>query len=443
MSPPAGPAPLKRLLLISPHFPPVNAPDMYRAVSALPYLASMGWEASVLCVDPRDVAAPKDPRMRQFDPPGVSVRRCRAFPLSVSSLAGMRTLGWRAWRGLERAGRQMIRASRPDLVFFTTTQHPLLCLGARWKREFGVPYVVDLQDPWLTDYYSRPGSPRPPGGWKYRVAHAIAARLEPAAFEPADGFVSVSDHYLQDLGRRYPWFGSRPQVTIPFGIDEQAFQKAVVSAPAAFERRPGCLHLVSVGAAGPIMEKGLKALFEQLAALRREAPEAAESLRIHLIGTSYAPAGTARPTALPIAQALGVGDLVSEQTSRVDWQTAQATMRAADGVIVLGSDDPAYTPSKFAGAFLARRPGLVLAPADSGAGRVNAELGFGMLLDPTGKTPLALRAFLADIASASPSWPGKRQEAMFASTHTAIARTRQLTAFLDDVCRISANRASS
>jgi hypothetical protein len=57
-----------------------------------------------------------------------------------------------------------------------------MALGPRWKRQFGVPYVLDFQDPWLSDYYDEHPSVRPPGGrLKYGFSRWLAGRMEPAA----------------------------------------------------------------------------------------------------------------------------------------------------------------------------------------------------------------------------------------------------------------------
>ena len=43
-----------RVLIVSPHFPPVNAPDHQRVRMSLPYLGEFGWEGHVLAVVPLD-----------------------------------------------------------------------------------------------------------------------------------------------------------------------------------------------------------------------------------------------------------------------------------------------------------------------------------------------------------------------------------------------------
>ena len=42
---------MKKLLIVSPHFPPINAPDMQRIRMSLPYYRKCGWDPVVLTVD--------------------------------------------------------------------------------------------------------------------------------------------------------------------------------------------------------------------------------------------------------------------------------------------------------------------------------------------------------------------------------------------------------
>ena len=41
---------LRTVLIVSPHFPPINAPDHQRVRMALPYFREFGWEPVVLAV---------------------------------------------------------------------------------------------------------------------------------------------------------------------------------------------------------------------------------------------------------------------------------------------------------------------------------------------------------------------------------------------------------
>lgn len=425
----------KRLLIVSPHFPPVNAPDAQRARLSLPYFREFGWEPSVLAVEPRQVAGLHESRPAFTLPSDVAVHHCGALPARLTRLAGLGSLGPRAWLHLRGAGARLLHLEHFDLVFFSTAQFLTFTLGAVWKKKFGTPFVIDLQDPWRTDYYEQPGSPPPPGGWKYRFARWQAEHFEEPAFEPAAGFVSVSENYLEQLRARYPWFATKPSTVIPFGVSEADFASAQGdrTLSPAFSREPGCVHLVSMGAAGPIMAEALHALFSALRTFRDEQPAQARRLRLHFIGTSYAPSTQAAPTVKPIAEAHGVGDLVIEQPARIGYPESLKTMLAADALLLLGSDDLGYTPSKIAPYFLAGRPVLAFAPAGSAAGARIAALNFARIvsLPATDNARDAREFFSTLLAEPAQLRNGARNTGLFDTQFTARAGTRRLCEFFD------------
>jgi len=425
---------MKRVLIVSPHFPPVNAPDHQRIRTSLPYFAACGWEAVVLAVEADFVSAPQDELLVATVPSEVTVCRVRAVPTRLARLAGLGNIAYRAWFPLAAAGARLLRAQRFDLVYFSTTQFVATALGRRWLRRFGVPFVVDLQDPWRTDYYERPGAPRPPGGWKYRFARRQAADLEERSWRDAAGFISVSADYLAQLAARYPWFAEKPAAVIPFGAPEADFALVHTRGDLvpAFEREPGCLHLVNVGAVGPIMRGSLEYLFRQVRAFRSVEPALAARLRFHFIGTSYAPAGRAEPSVLPVAAAFGVADLVREQTARVGYFTALKTLLAADALVIPGSGDSGYSPSKLGVCWLAAKPVLALAPAGSAFARAVTDLDFATLAPWPGpeSDPVIADFFRATFRAPGEPPPG-RDALRFAALHTARARTAEQCALFD------------
>lgn len=423
---------MRRVLIVSPHFPPINAPDHQRVRMSLPYFRECGWEPTVLAVDAAQVEGAKDPWLALSLPADVAVHRVGAMSRNLTRHIGMGNIAYRAWFQLRAAGERLLREGKFDLVYFSTTQFVATALGAKWRRKFGVPFVVDLQDPWRTDYYDRPGAPPPPGGWKYRFARWQAHRLEEASWRDAAGFISVSETYFEQLRVRYPWFAGKPSATIPFGASEADFTLARTHPEIlpAFERVPGAVHLVSVGAVGPIMRAAIEHLCAGLSALRTSDPDGAARLRFHFIGTSYVSGEGAELSVAPIATAFGVGDLVREQVNRVGYFAAIKTLLAADAIVIPGSDDAGYNPSKIAPCFLAEKPVLVLAPAGSALERMVTELGFARLARPgssEGRAALIdfLQALLAAPTRPPLPLPETRATALFASTHTARARTRQ------------------
>jgi hypothetical protein len=417
---------MRRLLIVSPHFPPVNAPDHQRVRMSLPYFHENGWAPTVLAVEAARVEAPQDPFLATTVPADIPVHRVSAYHSHWTRRFGLGNLAYRSWFQLQAEGDRLLRDGAFDLVYFSTTQFVATALGSRWRRRYGVPFVVDIQDPWRTDYYERPGAPRPPGGWKYRFARWQAKRLEERAWRDAAGFISVSETYLAQLRARYPWFAAKPSAVIPFGAPEADFALArtLTGLAPAFAREPGCTHIVAIGAVGPIMRASILQLCKSLRAFRDAEPALATRLRFHFIGTSYARADHATASVSPLAVECGVGDLVTESPTRVGYFTALRTLLAADAIVIPGSDDSGYNPSKLATCFLAAKPVLALAPTGSSFEQMVRTLGFASLVPVPGSAEDSIasaffRAVLRDPAALPPT----RATGLFASTHTARACT--------------------
>ncbi len=353
---------MKRVLIVSPHFPPINAPDMQRVRMSLPYYRNCGWDAVVLKVDADYVDGVREPELLSTIPDDVRIVRVPAIPLSWARWVGIGNLGLRAWFPLLFAGGRLLWRERYDVVFFSTTQFNVLLLGGIWLRLFGVPYVIDIQDPWRTDYYERPGSRRPPGGWKYQFARLQAWLFESWSFRGASAVMSVSSSYLAELRARYPFFSTIPAQVIRFGTSREDLAKAkAIPRPAhAYDRSNGELHFIYTGASGPVMPHSLTVLFNGLKLYRERAPARAARLRFHFLGTSYVSAGKGVDSVMPIAAQCGVADQVEEIPHRLGHLECLRLQSEADVLLLPGSSDLAYSPSKAYPYYLTGRPILGL-----------------------------------------------------------------------------------
>jgi hypothetical protein len=357
---------MKRVLIVSPHFPPVNAPDMQRIRMSLPYYRATGWDPVVLCVRSEDVDAVMEPELMATVPDDVKVVRTTAYPVRWTRKLGVGTLGYRAVRQLYRAGAELLRREHFDLVFFSTTQFMAHILGPLWRRRFGVPYVLDIQDPWRTDYYERKGSRRPPGGWKYQIARMQAWMFEGWTVRNASGLISVSGSYLDDLRSRYPEI-TMPAEVILFGGSraDTEIARSGPPSPNSYVRRPGEIHLLYTGASGPVMPHSLMVLFEGLRQFREREPERARRLRFHFYGTSYVAPGQGRNSVMPIAEVCRVADMVDEIPHRLGHLECLRLQSEADILLLPGSSDLAYSPSKVYPYYLTGNPILGLVFRDS------------------------------------------------------------------------------
>ena len=354
---------MKKVLIVSPHFPPINAPDMQRVRLALPFLRARGWEPTVLAVAAESVeGGVHDPLLASTFPADIRVVRVNGISPRLTRWAGFGSLWWRCGGAVRRAGEALLGTEKFDLVFFSTTKFDAFKLGPRWQRRFGVPFVLDYQDPWVNDYYDRTGT-RPPGGrLKYALAQGTARRAEPAVLRAAAGIVSVSDAYAQTFARHYPWFDAQRVRTIPFGAAATDFAALGDYRPTQplVDFADGKIHHVYTGRCGPDMELALTILFRAFRRFRETHPTEAAKIQFDFIGTDYAPPPLGREWARPVAAKEGVDDAVREHPYRVSYFDALYYLRHAQALLAVGSDDPTYSASKIYPYVLARRPLLLI-----------------------------------------------------------------------------------
>jgi glycosyltransferase involved in cell wall biosynthesis len=340
---------MRHVLVVAPHFPPVGSADGHRARMSVRYFGECGWEPHVLTVDAALQEEQQEAELMLTLPGGLDVTSTSALSTRWTRAVGVGNVALRALPHLYRAGRDLIRRHAIDLVYFSTTMYASLPLGRLWKQALGVPYVIDVQDPWVSDY------PNQAPGFKARLARALHERLEPFTMRRVDGLVAVSDAYISTLRRRYPWIREDSCVTIPFGVSQADFEAARQLEWSNPYFTPGGerLHGVSVGRGGRDMETAARILFR---ATSRASHEGERRIVYAFVGTDYAPAGTGQETIAPVAAAEGVQDAVREWTDRVAYLPGLRVLADADFLIVLGSDDPQYSPSKVYPYLLAGRP---------------------------------------------------------------------------------------
>jgi len=346
---------LKRILIISPYFPPANAADMHRVRTSLPYFKALGWEAEVVMVDPAYTDVAQDELLLQSIPADITIHQVKAFDKKWTSKMGLGSIALRSLWFYKHYVDKLLANKHFDLIYFSTTQFPVLVLGAHWKKKFGIPYVIDMQDPWHSEYYqNKPKAERPK---KYWFSYRLNKWLEPIALKEANGLISVSESYISDLKVRYPVIKNIPAATITFGFFEPDLPIAINN----IQRFKNILdaesvNIVYIGRGGADMHKALKPLFASLKKGLTEQSEIFARLKVYFIGTSYAPAGQGKPTILPLAAEYGVQNNVVEITDRISFYHALSMLQQADALFVPGSDDPKYTASKIYPYLLTRKP---------------------------------------------------------------------------------------
>lgn len=350
---------MNNILIVSPHFPPVNAPDHQRVRMILPYLKTFGWNPTVLAVDPHWVRAPLDQSLLETLPEDIPIERVRGIPPSWTQPLGFDNIGLRCLAALNKAGSRLLSEKAFQMVFFSTTQHTFLALGPEWKKRFGVPFVVDVQDPIVNDYYARTQTPPPGGKWKYRMAQFKSRKLEKTVMSQASYTISVSPDYLDEIQDRVSGFSTRKAANFPFPYskaDEEAAR--LRSLPAWLPERP---YLLSAGRGGKDLEFALRGFFRAMSQI-----EPGRQPATCFVGTSYgSPAGGRKPIE-EVATEYGLRQ-VFEISKRQAYLDVVAAQSAAQGNCVFGSMDPRYQASKLIPLLAMGRPVLAVLHRDSPA----------------------------------------------------------------------------
>lgn len=347
---------------------------MQRVRMSMSYFSQYGWEAEVVAVDQQYSDLPKDELLRESIPADAKIHYVKAFNKKWTAKIGLGSIALRSlWFYLLKVNR-LLKDQRFDLIYFSTTQFPVCILGAYWKKRFKIPYVIDMQDPWHSNYYQdKPKEQRPP---KYWFSYRLNKYLEPLAMKHAAGLISVSGDYIDTLKLRYPRISQIPSAVITFGAFEKDFDIAEKNRH-LFKPlfSSDFINIVYIGRGGNDMHHAITPLIKALKAGLETDPEKFSRIRLYFIGTSYAAAGQGKQTILPLAKQYGVEGHVEEITDRISYFHTLLTLQSADALFIPGSDDPKYTASKIYPYLFANKNTLAIFNSQSPAIAVLNEYG--------------------------------------------------------------------
>jgi hypothetical protein len=373
-------------LIVSPYFPPSTLAGVHRARHLAKHLPAAGWHPIVVCVDEAYHEERLDPGLYSLVPPSVEIVRVKALPAPLTRLVGIGDISLRARSQLRKAIFRLLGTRQIDAVFITGSPYYPMLLAPEIKRRFGVPVILDFQDPWVSAWgaqqrlFSKAG-----------ISHRLAAWFEPRAVRAADIITSVSEIQNAEMVGRYEWLDSSRTVAIPIGGDPEDF----VTLPKKFGHQvggyltPGCVNLSYVGTFMPRSETLMKVLLRGFVRFRNQRPRAAASVRLNFIGTSNQPNDSTTYRVRPLAEAEGVADAVLEFPARVPYLTALECLTQSNGILLIGSDEPHYTASKIYSGLMSRRPYLSLFHQNSSAHGILSRAGGGIALAFSPQTQLS------------------------------------------------------
>ena len=349
---------LKKLLIITPLFPPINSPDTQRVRVSIRYFRNLGWDPIIVTVNHLYAEGDKDEILLESIPNDISIIQVKALPSIITRKIGLGNIGLRSIPYYLSAVNNILKKEKFDLIYFSTTQFPICILGAYWKKKFGIPYIIDIQDPWHSDYYQdKPKHERPA---KYWFSYRLNKWLEPMAMKNVDGLIAVSEQYNIDLKTRYNL--KVPTITITFG----AFEEDITIAKNNRGKYPALvpnnekINVGYIGRGGHDMQNAIKILFDTFKEAKKESPEYFNQFHFNFLGTSYAPKGQGKPSIAPVATNMSLANFVTENTDRIPFYQTINTLAAFDILFICGSNDEKYTASKIYPYLLLEKPLLAI-----------------------------------------------------------------------------------
>ena len=345
---------MRRVLCISPHYPPDPTAGAHRMRLLAPHLAASGWQPTVLTVSPRGYEGALDESLPVMSD-GVDLVRVPALAPAYSRKLGIGDLGLRSLPYLRAEAARRCRRERFDAVYITTYPIYPALLGPHLRRKFNLPFCIDLQDPWVGSWGESVGPCAGRPDWRSRLSRRLAVAMERTVLLRADAVTAVSQLTIEQAFARHGRQAPGASVELPIGWDPSDW-RAPAPPEEFFDSRDGAMHFCYVGT---LLPAGISVAHAFLRAVRLvidRTPALRQAIRLHFVGTSNEARVDAAGRLMGLARANGIAELCREHPARVGFGTAVSLNRHASAVLVLGSTEPHYNASKLYTALAASRP---------------------------------------------------------------------------------------
>lgn len=370
----------KKILIISPHYPPSNLAAVHRSRLFAQHLPSFGWEPIVLTVHEDYYEEALDHNLERLLPKEQRIEKVKAWRVTKPRLIG--DIGLRAFFQLRKRAVQLVKEERIDFVYIPIPSFYVSLLGPYIKKKTGVPYGIDYIDPWVHRF---PGSDRLFS--RHWFSTQLAQWLEPKAVKQASLITGVAQGYYEAVLQRNPQLRQQCITgAMPYGGEAADHEKVkeLSLTPYLFQKNKK-LQIVYAGAMLPKAYQPLEQILQVIAAN----PSHFENVEFHFIGTGKTPNDAEGFNIKPLAEKYGLWkSVVFEYPKRIPYLDVLTHLEASDGVFILGSTEAHYTPSKTYQAVLSKKPVLAVLNAESSAVEVLRIAKAGEVLDFAGENDL-------------------------------------------------------
>lgn len=367
---------MKTVAIVAAHFVPSNLAAVHRARLWSLHLREFGWEPIIVTTHWKHYEESLDWELFNAFPSDIQVVRTGALPTRPVRVIG--DIGLRAFAWHYKALARLARDRRIDFIHITIPSFYSACLGRLIRARFRVPYGIDYIDPWV---HYPPGSEHK---WSKKWATArLAEILEPWAVRDAALITGITQGYYVEMLARNPRVAHQAvQAEMPYGasqVDHEVAERC--NRPAEkLSPHPGKFNLVYAGAMLPNGYLLVESLFGAIADLRTRRRKLAEEFHLHFIGTGSRANDPHSFNVRPLIEQFSLEDCVSEYPARMPYFDVLNHLHQASGVLVIGSTEPHYSPSKIFQAILSKRPVIAMMHHQSAAFDVLERSGAGIAI---------------------------------------------------------------
>jgi len=374
---------MKKILIITPHYPPSNLAAVHRSRLFAQHLPSFGWEPIILAVDEKYYEEKLDWNLYKLLPENQRIEKVNAFKVTKPRIIG--DIGMRAFFQLYKKAKQLIKKEKIDFLYIPIPSFYCALLGRWLHTSTGIKYGIDYIDPWVHFF---PGSNKRFS--RHWFSTQISKFLEPIAVKKASLITGVATGYYQGvIDRNKHLINTCVFGAMPYGgeITDHKKLSGIDIAPYLFTKKAGKIQLVYAGAMLPKAYEPLEAIFGSI----KNNSEVFALVEIHFIGTGKIANDANSYTIKSLAEKYELWNtVVFEYPQRIPYLDVLIHLDAADGVFILGSTEPHYTPSKVYQGVLSEKPILAVLHKESTAVKVLKESGGGVVLDFDGENEIDL-----------------------------------------------------
>lgn len=206
---------LKKILILSPFFPPCGGIGVFRVTKFVKYLPAFGYEPIVVTFNKSAYPIIDDSLITNFK------TNIKIYTIDKKE-SKINDDGINFYVGIRKKIDEIILSNKPDIILATGGPFLYLPITRLIKEKYKIPYIIDLRDPWTLEMKTKSKSKK----MKRFIFDSISLILEKYTFMKADAILTVNDTMTNDYKKKYKII-SKNFITITNGYDDDDFKEII------------------------------------------------------------------------------------------------------------------------------------------------------------------------------------------------------------------------